>query len=158
MPIYSHSRLSTFEQCPHKYKLHYIDKVETDVEQSIEAFLGSRAHDTLEKLYRDLDYQKKNTLEELLIYLNEQWKKNWTESIVIVKEEYNQENYRKMAEKYVTDYYKRYDPFNQGKTISIEDRILINLDNSGDYKLQGYIDRLTEIKDGYYEIHDYKTN
>lgn len=135
MPIYSHSKLSTFEQCPYKYKLHYIDKVETDVEQSIEAFLGSRAHDTLEKLYKDLDYQKKNTLEELLSYLNEQWKKNWTESIVIVKEEYNQENYRKMAEKYVTDYYKRYAPFNQGKTISIEDRILIKLDNSGDFKL-----------------------
>lgn len=158
MPIYSHSRLSTFEQCPQKYKLHYIDKVETDVEQSIEAFLGSRAHDTLEKLYRDLDYQKKNTLEELLSYLNEQWKKNWNKSIVIVKEEYNEENYRKMAEKYISDYYKRYNPFDQGKIISIEDRILINLDNSGDYKLQGYIDRLTEIKDGYYEIHDYKTN
>ncbi len=158
MPIYSHSRLSTFEQCPYKYKLHYIDKVETDVEQSIEAFLGSRAHDTLEKLYKDLDYQKKNTLEELLTYLNEQWEKNWTESIVIVKEEYNQDNYLKMAEKYITDYYKRYEPFNQGKTISIEDRILIKLDNSGDYKLQGYIDRLTEVKDGYYQIHDYKTN
>lgn len=50
MPIYSHSRLSTFEQCPNKYKLHYIDKVETEAEQSIEAFLGSRAHETLEKL------------------------------------------------------------------------------------------------------------
>ncbi len=158
MPIYSHSKLSTFEQCPNKYKLHYIDKVETEAEQSIEAFLGSRAHETLEKLYRDLDYQKKNTLEELLIYLNSQWKKNWTKSIIIVKEEYNQDNYRKMAEKYITDYYKRYDPFTKGKTISIEDRILINLDESGDYKLQGFIDRLTETKDGYYEIHDYKTN
>jgi len=32
------------------------------------------------------------------------------------------------------------------------------LDEEGAYKLQGYIDRLTETKDGYYEIHDYKTN
>lgn len=63
-----------------------------------------------------------------------------------------------MAEKYITDYYNRYDPFNQSKTISLEDRILINLDDSGDYKLQGLIDRLTEVKEGYYEIHDYKTN
>ena len=63
-----------------------------------------------------------------------------------------------MAQKFVTDYYNRYDPFDQTKTIAIEERILINLDESGDYKLQGYIDRLTEVKDGYYEIHDYKTN
>ena len=84
--IYSHSKLSCFEQCPQKYKLQYIDKVETEVEENIEAFLGSRVHVTLEKLYRDLDYQKKNTLEELLRYLNEQWKKNWTDNIVIVKD------------------------------------------------------------------------
>ena len=25
--MYSHSRLSTFEQCPHKFKLRYIDKI-----------------------------------------------------------------------------------------------------------------------------------
>jgi hypothetical protein len=36
--------------------------------------------------------------------------------------------------------------------------IRITLDAEGKYKLQGYIDRLTETRDGYYEIHDYKTN
>ena len=66
MTIYSHSRLSCFEQCPQKFKLHYIDKVKTEVEESVEAFMGSRVHDTLEKLYRDLQYQKMNSLEDLL--------------------------------------------------------------------------------------------
>ena len=50
MTVYSHSRLSCFEQCPHKFKLQYIDKVETEVEESIEAYLGLRVHETLEKL------------------------------------------------------------------------------------------------------------
>jgi putative RecB family exonuclease len=54
MTVYSHSRLSCFEQCPQKFKLQYIDKVETEVEESIEA---------LEKLYRDLQYQKTDSLE-----------------------------------------------------------------------------------------------
>jgi len=63
-----------------------------------------------------------------------------------------------MAKKYVTDYYNRYAPFDKGKTVALEERILIDLDEKGAYKLQGYIDRLTETKDGYYEIHDYKTN
>jgi putative RecB family exonuclease len=158
MVIYSHSRLSTFEQCPQKFKLHYIDKIETEVKESVEAFMGVRIHETLEKLYSDLRYQKKNTLEELIGFLDDEWEKNWNDAIVIVKRQYNSDNYLNMARKFVTDYYNRYDPFDQTKTISIEERILINLDDSGEYKLQGYIDRLTEVKDDYYEIHDYKTN
>ena len=156
--MYSHSRLSCYEQCPQKYKMKYIDKVETEVEQSIEAYMGSRVHETLEKLYLDLKYQKLNTLEELLTYLRDEWQKNWDDSIVIVKEEYSPENYLKMAEKFVTDYYNKHKPFDQGRTISLEERILINLDDSDNYKLQGYIDRVNESEEGYYEVHDYKTN
>jgi len=158
MKVYSHSRLSCYEQCPQKYKLQYIDKVETEVEENIEAFLGVRVHETLEKLYRDFGYQKLNTLEELLEFFHDEWKKNWSDDIVIVKEEYGPENYLKMGEKFITDYYNKYKPFDQGKTISLEERILIKLDDSGDYKLQGFIDRVMESKGGYYEVHDYKTN
>ena len=158
MTVYSHSRLSCFEQCPYKFKLKYIDKVETEIEQSIEAFLGSCVHEVLEKLYEDLKHQKVDTLDELISYLHEIWKEKWDDSIVIVKKGYGPENYLKMAEKFISDYYKRYHPFDQDKTIALEDRILINLDDEGNYQLQGYIDRLVETEDGCYEIHDYKTN
>jgi len=158
MKVYSHSRLSCYEQCPQKYKLKYIDRVETEVEQSIEAFLGSMVHETLEKLYRDLGYQKLNTLDELLDFFRSEWKKNWSDDIIIVKEDYGSENYLKMGEKFITDYYNKYKPFDQGRTVSLEERILIKLDDSGDYKLQGFIDRVMESKEGYYEVHDYKTN
>jgi len=158
MAVYSHSRLSCYEQCPQKYKLQYIDKVETEVEESIEAFLGSRVHETLEKLYRDLSYQKINTIDELLDFFRSEWEKNWDNSIVIVKEEYGPENYLKMGEKFITDYYNKYEPFDKGKTIALEERVLITLDDAGDYKLQGFIDRVMESEEGYYEVHDYKTN
>jgi len=158
MTVYSHSRLSTFEQCPYKYKLQYIDKVETEIPESIEAFLGSCVHKVLEKLYRDLKYQKQNFLEDLIKYLHEIWENDWEDSILIVKEDYGPDNYLKMAEKFITDYYNRYHPFDQGRTIALEDRILISLDSEDAYKLQGYIDRLVESSDGFYEIHDYKTN
>jgi putative RecB family exonuclease len=158
MTVYSHSRLSCYEQCPQKFKLQYIDKVETETEDTVEAFLGSQVHETLEKLYRDLTYQKMNSLEDLLSFFRDEWKKNWSDDIVIVKQEYTQDNYLKMGETYLADYYKRYHPFAQGKTIALEERILIALDDAGKYKLQGYIDRLTEVKNGWYEIHDYKTN
>jgi putative RecB family exonuclease len=158
MTVYSHSRLSCYEQCPAKFKYQYIEKVETEVEQSVEAFLGGQVHEVLEKLYRDLGFQKENSLEELLDFFRAEWSKNWSDDIVIVKEEYSSDNYQRMGEKYLSDYYKRYHPFTQGRTIALEERIMIALDPSGEYKLQGYIDRLTEAKDGFYEIHDYKTN
>jgi putative RecB family exonuclease len=158
MTVYSHSRLSCYEQCPAKFKLQYIDKVETEVEESVEAFLGSRVHEALEKLYRDNQHQKLDALEELLDFVRSEWKNNWSDAIVIVNNEYTQENYLRMAEKYISDYYRRYHPFNQCRTVALEERILINLDHSGQFKLQGYIDRLSEDTDGLYEIHDYKTN
>jgi len=158
MTVYSHSRLSCYEQCPQKFKLKYIDKIETEEEQTVEAFLGIRAHEALEKLYRDLNHQKANTLEEVLSFFTSEWNANWTDDIIIVSEEYSAENYLNMGKKYLTDYYQRYHPFNQGKTVALEELIRITLDGEGNYKLQGYIDRLTETRDGYYEIHDYKTN
>ena len=155
--IYSHSRLSTFEQCRYKFKLKYIDKVEPE-QQTIEAFLGSRVHETLEKLYKDLLHRKENTVEDLIEYLHHRWRDQWNDSIIIVKKQYTKENYLQMAEKYIKDYYETYNPFQQERTISLEQRVMIPLDESGDYKLQGVIDRLAERKPGFYEIHDYKTN
>jgi putative RecB family exonuclease len=158
MTIYSHSRLSCYEQCPQKFKYQYIDKIETEEEESIEAFLGTRVHEALEKLYRDLQHQKEDTLDELLAFVQNEWDENWNDHIILMNEEYTPEQYLKMAQKYLTDYYRRYHPFTQGKTVALEEVIRITLDAEGEYKLQGYIDRLTETKDGYYEIHDYKTN
>jgi putative RecB family exonuclease len=87
MTVYSHSRLSTFEQCPHKFKLRYIDKVETDVEESVEAFMGIRVHETLKKLYQYLMYQNEDTLGYLFGFLRDEWATNWNNSITIVKKE-----------------------------------------------------------------------
>ena len=157
MSVYSHSRLSYFEQCPLKYKLKYIDKVEAKLEESIEAFLGSRVHEVLEKLYRDQQNQKENSIEDLYQYLQEIWNKTWNNGIVFSNKQYKPEHYLKKAKKFLKDYYLRYYPFNQERTLGLEERILIDLDNKGEYKIQGYIDRLTETQDNHYEIHDYKT-
>jgi putative RecB family exonuclease len=158
MTVYSHSRISTFEQCQLKFKFEYIDEAETEVEASVEAFLGTRVHETLEKLYQDLKFQKLNTLQELLHFYNDEWDKNWNERIRIVRDNYKPENFRKMGEQFITDYYNKYQPFNQAKTIGLEMQIILKLDDKGEYVLQGYIDRLASPSEGVYEIHDYKTS
>src|SRR3954470_12037848 len=74
--VYSNSRIETFEQCPRKYKLRYVDNIRTDRE-GVEAFVGKRVHETLEKLYRDLKLTKLNSLEDLLAFYEAAWEKNW---------------------------------------------------------------------------------
>ena len=52
MEIYSYSRIKTFENCPLTYRYRYIDRIKVDTE-GVEAFMGSRVHESLKKLYRD---------------------------------------------------------------------------------------------------------
>ncbi len=156
MGIYSHSKLSCFEQCRYLYKLKYIDKVEIEIPTTIEAFMGALVHRVLEKLYRDLMYQKLNSKEELINYYNMLWDKEWTDSILIVNKNYTQNNYRAMGERYISDYYSTYFPFDQSKTIALETKSVIRLNNKHSYHVR--IDRLSEQKKGVYEIRDYKTN
>ena len=158
MTVFSHSRLSCFERCPFKFKLRYLDKVKATREQGIEAFMGTMVHDTLEKLYKDLRFKKLNSMEELLSWFENHWKKNWNEEIVIVRKQYSPENYLKMGGDYLRDYYKRYHPFEQVRTIALEEKVNISLDQSGKYRLQGFIDRLSYAGKGIYQVHDYKTN
>lgn len=152
---YSASRLETYRQCPQKFKFTYIDGVTTDAE-GIEAFMGSRVHETLEKLYTDLKFCKPVTLEALLDFYHQAWEHAWHAQVRIVREDVSPENYEAMGEKCVVDYFNRYAPFDQGRTLGIEHRIEINLDDEGKYQLQGFVDRISQPRDKVIWIHDYK--
>lgn len=153
---YSHSRLGTFENCPLQYKFQYIDKIKRDG-QGIEAFMGSMFHGIMEKLYGELKF-KTLTLDELLTHLELLWEKNWSDNILIVRKERKKEDYYELCRDCIRKYYERYHPFNSSQLIGLEQYVKINLDDEGRYRLGGYIDRLSQRKDGTYEIHDYKTS
>jgi len=157
MPVFSHSRILSYETCPLRYKYAYVDEIIPEGETA-ETYLGTRVHEALEKLYRNLEYGKLMSKKELLSFFNREWGKNWTDSIIIVREEFTQENYRKMGEKYLIDYYKRYKPFKEGKVVDLEITDFLLLDEEGEYNFFIRIDRLVDAGDGLYEIHDYKTN
>ncbi len=158
MKIYSHSKLSTFEQCPLKFKFRYIDKLKPDVEQTIEGFLGTKVHETLEWIYREI-LNKKNTeltLDEIIKYYALSWNKDYLDTIKIVKKESTPEDYFNKGIKFLIDYFISNKPF-KDNTIEIEKKIFIDLNNQT--KLIGYIDRLVHHKDtNVFEIHDYKTS
>jgi RecB family exonuclease len=155
MTRYSHSRIKTFENCPYQYKLQYIDRIMPDIPSSIEAFMGCLVHAAMEKLYKDLSYQKMNTKEELLAYYNEKWEREWTDDILIVKQEYGPDNYRKMGERFISDYYDHYHPFDQMRILGIETKDFMTLSDGNQWHVR--IDILGE-KDGVYYVCDFKTN
>lgn len=77
MPSFSHSKIGSYETCPLQYKYAYIDRVKVEVEDTVETFLGNRVHEALEKLYRDKQFEKLMSMEELLTYYNKLWTEEW---------------------------------------------------------------------------------
>jgi putative RecB family exonuclease len=157
MVIYSHSRLCTFEQCPFKFKLRYIDKFPPEIEKTIEAYLGEKVHEALEWFYLQITNKKIPQVEDLIEYYVIVWKKDFSEEIKKVHNHLTYENYFDRGIKFLIDYYTKNYPFSDN-TIAIEKQVTINLDGTGKYLLQGYADRIVYDKEkNIFEIHDYKT-
>src|SRR3989338_6255732 len=99
MVKYSHSKLGTFEHCRLKYKLRYIDRIKVDIPTTIEMFMGSIVHQSLHKLYKDLQYQKVNSKDEILAYFDGLWEREWSDDILIVNKDYSSDNYKSVGRK-----------------------------------------------------------
>jgi len=156
--MYSHSRMSTFENCPRKFAFRYVEQVKVAQETTAEAFMGSMVHDTLEHLYKMVEMERTPKWEELNAFYEDIWSKGWNENILIVREHLTGEDYRNVGRRCVVDYFKKFYPFRDARVLGLEERLVFDLDPSGKYKIQGFIDRLAEREDGTIEIHDYKTN
>ncbi len=157
MGLYSYTKLSTYKQCPYKYRLKYIDKVPEEM-KTIEQFMGQRVHEALERLYKNLISAKIIPVKEVLEHYGKNWEEKWDDNIKFVKKDLSRDNYRELGEKCIKDYYGNYHPFNQSRTVSVEKMVYFPLDERGKYRIRGFIDRLAIAPDGAYEIHDYKTN
>jgi putative RecB family exonuclease len=157
MAIYSHSRLSTFEQCPLKYKFRYIDKIKPEIEKTIESHLGSSVHDTLEWIYNSVKDTPEQipSLDDIINYYIKVWQRDMSDNTLIVKKQFTQKDYLNKGIQFLADYFQENYPFKDG-TIECEKEIFIELDENT--KIKGFIDRLVyNIEKGHYEIHDYKT-
>jgi len=154
MAVYSHSRISTFEQCPFKYKLHYVDKIEPEVPQTIEAFMGDLVHQTLEKMYKDKKFKKKVSKAILIKFYRDLWKREYSKDILVVKEGLTSENYRKMGEKYLADYYNSHKKDDM-TIIGLETQDRTTLPDGNQWHVR--MDKLG-CEGKIYFICDYKTN
>jgi putative RecB family exonuclease len=155
MVAYSHSRISTFDQCRLKYKYQYIDKIKVEIPTTIEAYMGSAVHFALYKLYEEL--KKGNVISEkdLLAIYEYAWKKDWDSNILIAKQGHDEQMYFVKGRSFISRYYAIHAPFDKLQTLGLETQDYLTLSNGNSYHIR--IDRLAKSENSYFVI-DYKTN
>ncbi len=158
MAVYSHSKIETFEQCKLKFKYRYIDKIIPEIAKSIESHLGSVVHKTLEWLYSNVMNKTTPSINEIISFYSAKWEEDYSPDMSIVNQTLTVEDYFNKGVKFLADYYIKHRPFTDN-TIAIEKKIELDLDETGEKKLIGFIDRLVEnLENNEIEIHDYKTS
>ena len=155
MTVYSHSRISTFDQCKYKYKLQYIDKLRVDVPTTIEAFMGDIVHQALEYLYKMVRAGKVPSLDGVSMFYNMLWDKDYSSNILIVKENLTSEDYKKKGESFLKIYYEKHHPFDGNDIVGIETKEKMDLPDGNQWYVR--IDKLEKDSGGNYYICDYKT-
>jgi len=63
--------------------------------------------------------------------------KNWNKAIQIIRKEFSAEDYYRLGERCITDYYRRYFPFDQGRTLGLEENIYFPLEEEKGYWIRG---------------------
>ncbi|MBW2274494.1 MAG: PD-(D/E)XK nuclease family protein [Deltaproteobacteria bacterium] len=155
--LYSHSRLSSFENCPKQFHFRYVLKVPQESE-GIEAFMGKRVHEVLERLYVFARRRQIPSIGKVVARYYAFWEEHFDEERVrIVRRDRKADSYRELGARCLEGYYQRHFPFDGDETLAIEERVIFELDSAGRYRMQGIIDRLVRDRDGTVEIHDYKT-
>jgi RecB family exonuclease len=157
--LYSISRLGSFKTCRLQYKYRYLDRLPAGVE-SVEAFMGSRVHEALEEFYEMIMSGTVESKEWLLQKYKDLWEKNMNPSIKVVKEEKSIDDYFRVGEKCLADYYERNKPFDQAEVKETEEFLKFPVrSGSESYEFCGVLDRLDwNEREGIFEIHDYKTS
>jgi putative RecB family exonuclease len=154
--VFSHSSLSSFETCPKKYQLRYLLKVPVDTE-GIEAFVGKRVHEVMERLYEFASRGLVPSLARVIARFRANWEEAYcADRLRIVRSELCADDYRQAGERCLENAYRRLYPFDD-ETVGLEREIQFPLDSDGLYAVRGVIDRLVRARDGALEIHDYKT-
>jgi putative RecB family exonuclease len=155
VPSFSHSKLTTYQQCPQKYKFRYIDEIPPPI-RSIELHLGDSVHRALEKLYADALHGQTHSCDEILEFYQQKWDEGYTPQMRIVRSGTTAGTYLEIGRRMLLAYHKKFYPFTQSTTLELEQKFAYPI--SEDHEIRGIIDRLAKAGDSSLEIHDYKTS
>ena len=153
----SWSQLSTFRQCPLRYRFRYIDKVEPEFVAS-SLLLGSSIHSAIEHFHRsDLEGRETPTLDELLEEFWYEWKCRAEESPQIrFNKSEDPQSIHDTASRMLQAFLENKNSMVPGTIIGIEENLEERILKS-DRPLLGIIDLIYESND-HIVVRDYKTS
>lgn len=154
MTLYSYSRLNQFDNCPFAYNLHYNEGYRSPY-TTIEAFMGSMVHETLELLYTKLQDDEILPLEELLGFYEAKWFDSYDPGLTINNSRYSDDEQRDIGAECISRYYERMHPFDQIAIAGLETDDVLDLPDGNTYSVR--IDKFG-FRDGVFYVCDYKTS
>jgi putative RecB family exonuclease len=153
----SYSRVTTFEQCPRRYRYRYLDGVQEGFD-SVEAFMGRQVHSTIEWLYEERRSSRQPQATAAVSKYCELWDRELGSSrrpVRIVKDGTPLEGYRRTGADMVARFHRSRFVSDRLDTIANERHFRVTLGER--FEFQGYIDRLARDERGLLHIIDYKT-
>ncbi len=145
-PYLSYSRLRRFEECPLSYRLHYVEKKESN--PGIPLRFGSAIHAVLERLIQEvIDEEHTGRLSEeraMEIY-REIWSTEKLTGVEIFQE----------GIEIIKGFVRDQGALHHRDILSVEKEFELQV---GEFKVRGFIDRIDCVDNETIEIQDYKTN
>lgn len=154
MASYSPSKLAQYMQCPLKYRFQYVDGIKKE-EEGIEAFVGSRVHETLERmltLKTDFDREPSYELAEELF--RKAWDEKYHPAVVIRESDVTPDDYKRRGLMMLRNYFEIEPLHDFGELLDLEQRLNFHV---GEHSINGIVDRL-QRDGGKLHVIDYKTS
>ncbi|MDE2489524.1 MAG: PD-(D/E)XK nuclease family protein [Elusimicrobia bacterium] len=154
---FSPSKLDVYKNCPKRYQYRYVDRI-ARTRKTPETVLGVAVHAAFEELYELVRGGRAPAANEVRATFEKAFDEGWDESVKITDSRFRKDDWKKVGFDCVETYCKLHAPFTEDKTLAVEKRVGFPIEVEGnEYRIEGFIDRLSIAPDGAIVIHDYKT-
>ena len=154
---FSPSKLDVYKNCARRYQYRYVDKISRR-RKTPETVVGVAVHAAFEELYGLVSGGKVPALPEVQSLYEKALSEEWDETVLMKDARFTREDWTKVGRDCVELYYSAHAPFSEDRTVAVEKRVGFPIEVEGhEYRIEGFVDRLSLAPDGAFEIHDYKT-
>jgi putative RecB family exonuclease len=154
---FSPSKLDVYKNCARRYQFRYVDKISRR-RKTPETVVGVAVHAAFEELYGLVSGGKVPSLPEARALYEKALGEEWDETVLMKDARFTRADWTKVGSDCVDLYYGAHAPFSEDRTVAVEKRVGFPLEVEGhEYRIEGFVDRLSLAPDGAFEIHDYKT-
>lgn len=155
---FSPSKLAVYKNCPRRYRYRYVDGISRR-RKTPETTLGTAVHSAFEELHALVSGGRTPSLVEVTAVFDREFDEGWDESVQLKDKRFSKDDWRQVGHDCVRLYYEGHQPFTEDRTVAVEKRVGFSLAVEGkEYRIEGFVDRLSETGDMEFEIHDYKTS